>query len=129
MKKILWALLPISIAVSAEANEQVIHLENCSILDRFLERGSVIMECDTTNSSETPVRNFSYSYTTKTKGRTVPWDSHEGAHAWVSGGIEPGETVKVLLRAGSLPSRASLDGIVVDLSPLIAFDVNGDPIE
>lgn len=115
-------------AGAAQAQEPALSIENCVALD---DRAYTV-ECDVTNLSDTAVASFGYSVLITQPDRTVPWlDLRDGPPRGTSigGGIEPGETIRELLIADNISSRADMAKIVIEVTPTEVYDVNDEPID
>lgn len=104
---------------------------NCTISEKAarLVMPAAAVDCDVNNSTDTAVAALTFRIIGKQPDRTVPWVDDKGAMN-VDGGIEPGETRRLLL-IGNFASPDSLQkpGLTFTVEITEAEDVDGKPIE
>lgn len=119
----LFALIP----VSAIAGSPIV-IERCALDRGAAGNAADVLVCSVTNRSDTPVASFGYSLRAADSDRTVPWVDLKNETLFISGGVEPGETIQVRMQMISLPDRADRDRLEFTVVPLVAIDANGEKI-
>ena len=142
MRNILWALLltpgaaladePAAIHVNVETS--AISVSGCAAGNPGDTMKNLFFPCEVTNVANNAISALSYGATIYEPGRTIQWmpedeyPRHIGKRQ-IRGGIEPGETITVLLAVRRAPDRADPSKIEFTMRFTEAFDANGDPIE
>ena len=122
----LWMLFSVLAGTSAAP----VAISNCEIADESLGI-TALMWCDITNNGPSAVGQIRYIATVKDAAREIPWSKtpdHRKEVQTISGGIEPGETVRDLLSIPGFPERASTETMIVELAEIEAFGADGNPI-
>ncbi|APX88649.1 hypothetical protein BV394_01975 [Brevirhabdus pacifica] len=101
---------------------------NCDPIDPGL------LECDFTNRNTEAVAEFSYTVLVSEEGRAVPWvdtDSLSSRAMYqyqVAGGIEPAETIRILLQFPAVSERADPARLTYRVTVTEARGVDGSPL-
>jgi hypothetical protein len=90
-------------------------VENCLIVEDWPGFRPPVA-CDFTNTGPTAIDQFHAAVTITEEGRTFPWFEGEGETVNIPGGMEPGETVNLMLIQPSLPSRAVIADLVISVT-------------
>lgn len=129
MKAIIGAILPMALAASAHADEQVFQISDCKLSDHMLEIGLIHLDCEVTNFSGKAIASLEFEALVKDLDRTVPWYGPSLRTEAIPGGIESGEAVQRRITVGAIPSHADRTNLEIEISPTRAFGVDGETIK
>lgn len=105
------------------------------VTDCMVEESNVkthIIRCDVENNSDTAIARLNHSIEIFQNDRTVPWaamgDERRPESVLVRGGIEPGETINIVLGYFDIYQDVPVEGLYGEITSYAPLDVNGDPI-
>ena len=88
---------------------------------------SLAVECDVTNRLDGAIASFAVELRASQAGRTVPW-LEQIARVEVAGGIEPTETINILVATPNISNRANLSEVMWTATPIEAWGVDGQAL-
>lgn len=121
-------MLGLIFSVITAASAAPVTISNCE-LNRSILISRSIMECDVTNTGTVAIGKISFRVTVRDTNRAIPWNTSD-SEEWTSfkGGIEPGETLRHTIIFPEFPERANPETMVVDITGLVAFGPDDQPI-
>ena len=120
----------IAAVLAAPAMAETVTAENCTFP---IAKSSDLITCDFTNHTDQAVASFSYATLITQKGRAVPWVDTNGDRPsrWlrpISGGLEPQETLNLVVTSKTIPERADLTALQISVTPYDAINAAGEII-
>lgn len=124
-------MLGLLFSVITAATAAPVTISNCE-LDQTFGSGRSVMYCDVTNTGTVAIGTIKYNASSRDIHRTIPWSGKDDG--WprgtmrISGGIEPGETLRHILMLPNTPHHAPIETLEIELYDLEALGADGLPI-
>lgn len=99
---------------------------NCAARTTYTAQ-SLAVECDVTNRLNSAIASFAVELRASQVGRTVPW-LEQTARVNVAGGVEPEETINILVATPNISNRANLSEVIWTATPIEAWSIDGQAL-
>ncbi|MEO9537196.1 MAG: hypothetical protein ABJL49_05335 [Parasphingorhabdus sp.] len=126
---VIAALLMPATPIYADISDRV-SVTNC----KFNEIINQWMDCSITNHTDTAILSVEVKHIYTQEGRAVPWvdttnEPRPYSTGKIAGGVEPGETIEHLVRTPGISSRADVEIVDFQVTPIKATLANGEILE